>query len=158
MIPVIDLFAGPGGLGEGFSAFRDTGGKQVFKIVLSREKDPIAHETLKPRSFFRQFAPCDTPKEYYEHLRGELARDRLYAIFPKQSMNASEEATKVIRSFGVMFGDVLHETPVRLEVFPAFPDRWAVGLFPVWLETLGSCHFVLPLSNTEDSGKIRIVG
>ena len=41
-IPVIDLFAGPGGLGEGFSAVVDKSGKPVFNIELSIEKDPIA--------------------------------------------------------------------------------------------------------------------
>ena len=38
MIPVIDLFAGPGGLGEGFSAVNYLN-KSVFKIKLSIEKD-----------------------------------------------------------------------------------------------------------------------
>ncbi len=46
-IPVIDLFAGPGGLGEGFSSIRDEKGEKVFKISLSIEKDIIAHKTLE---------------------------------------------------------------------------------------------------------------
>ena len=33
-VPVIDLFAGPGGLGEGFSALRVSGDEQPFKIQL----------------------------------------------------------------------------------------------------------------------------
>jgi DNA (cytosine-5)-methyltransferase 1 len=73
MIPVIDLFAGPGGLGEGFSAFKSTDGDPAFKIALSIEKDPVAHDTLKLRSFFRQFHRRDVPEEYeeyYDHLRG----------------------------------------------------------------------------------------
>jgi len=37
-IPVIDLFAGPGGLGEGFSAFDRT---PQFKICLSIEKSRL---------------------------------------------------------------------------------------------------------------------
>ena len=53
--PIVDLFAGPGGLGEGFSAFRDRRGRQPFRIALSVEKEPSAFETLRLRSFLRQF-------------------------------------------------------------------------------------------------------
>jgi site-specific DNA-cytosine methylase len=38
-IPVIDLFASPGGPGEGFSAYRATNGSFQFRIALSIEKD-----------------------------------------------------------------------------------------------------------------------
>jgi DNA (cytosine-5)-methyltransferase 1 len=49
LIPVIDLFAGPGGLGEGFS--RET--TADFRIAVSIEKDPMAFETLRLRAVFR---------------------------------------------------------------------------------------------------------
>lgn len=48
-IPVIDLFAGPGGLGEGFSRQTATD----FNIAISIEKDPMAHETLRLRAAYR---------------------------------------------------------------------------------------------------------
>lgn len=92
MIPVIDLFAGPGGLGEGFSAFRNTVGHQVFRISLSIEKDPFAHQTLKLRSFFRQFSRKNVPEEYYGHLRGKIDRQQLYRRYPEQSASADTEA------------------------------------------------------------------
>jgi len=41
-IPVIDLFAGPGGLGEGFAAMGRPVGFPQFQIRLSIEKDAIA--------------------------------------------------------------------------------------------------------------------
>ena len=50
-IPIIDLFAGPGGLGEGFSSVLDEKGNRTFQIKLSIEKDPYAHQTLRLRSF-----------------------------------------------------------------------------------------------------------
>ena len=43
-IPIIDLFAGPGGLGEGFSSFNESG-ENPFNIALSIEKDAVAHQT-----------------------------------------------------------------------------------------------------------------
>lgn len=45
-IPIIDIFAGPGGLGEGFSAFKATKNQHVYKIKLSIEMDKYAHQTL----------------------------------------------------------------------------------------------------------------
>lgn len=50
IIPVIDLFAGPGGLGEGFS--RSNQGD--FRIAISIEKDAMAHETLRLRAAHRE--------------------------------------------------------------------------------------------------------
>ncbi len=48
-IPVVDLFAGPGGLGEGFSSVRSN----AFTILVSAEKDPFAHQTLTMRAYYR---------------------------------------------------------------------------------------------------------
>jgi DNA (cytosine-5)-methyltransferase 1 len=75
-IPVIDIFAGPGGLGEGFSAF-SCRGAQPFKIALSVEKDANAHKTLRLRSFFRQFQSDKVPELYYDVLRRELKLEEL---------------------------------------------------------------------------------
>lgn len=67
-IPIIDLFAGPGGLGEGFMSIKNDAGSSVFDIKLSIEKDENAHKTLTWRSFYRQFTKNGKaiPKEYYE--------------------------------------------------------------------------------------------
>ena len=46
-IPVIDLFAGPGGLGEGFSACCDQDSAPRFRVALSIEKEGHAHRTLE---------------------------------------------------------------------------------------------------------------
>ena len=96
-IKIIDLFAGPGGLGEGFSAFR-ADNKHPFKIAISIEKESSAQRTLTLRAFYRQFGD-DTPQEYYQFLRGELGKnpeDELYKIerFAKQVAAAREEARR----------------------------------------------------------------
>lgn len=92
IVPVIDLFAGPGGLGEGFSAFARSSGEHPFRIHLSIEKDPLAHETLRLRAFYRQFRGRQAPDEYYQLLRGEIAIEELFEAFPEEAKAASREA------------------------------------------------------------------
>jgi hypothetical protein len=60
MIPVVDIFAGPSGLGEVFSSVVDGKNRSVFDISLSIEMDSHAFETLKLRAFYRQF-PSGAP-------------------------------------------------------------------------------------------------
>lgn len=92
IIPVIDLFAGPGGLGEGFSALRDSKGLRTFKIALSIEKDPIAHETLLLRSFFRQFPDHEKPALYYNQIKAaHVDWQILSEKFPDQAKRAEAE-------------------------------------------------------------------
>ena len=90
-IPIIDIFAGPGGLGEGFSSLiKDK--KRVFEIKLSIEKDPVAHQTLRLRAFFRQFPVNSVPDDYYDYLKGIITIDDLKSKYPEQWLNANEEA------------------------------------------------------------------
>lgn len=92
-VPVIDLFAGPGGLGEGFSSFRRKGEKEhAFKIKLSIEKDQHAHRTLQLRAFYRQFDDKCAPETYYEHLAGECTLEELYKRHPAEAKKAADEA------------------------------------------------------------------
>jgi DNA (cytosine-5)-methyltransferase 1 len=49
-IPIVDLFAGPGGLGEGFSSLESG---SAFKILVSAEMEASAHQTLRLRAFYR---------------------------------------------------------------------------------------------------------
>lgn len=71
-IPIIDLFAGPGGLGEGFASLKGHGGKAFFEIGLSIEKNPVAHRTLTLRAVFRRLRGTKDVKHYYSYIRGEI--------------------------------------------------------------------------------------
>lgn len=87
---IVDLFAGPGGLGEGFSSF--LGGK-AFKIALSAEMDEYAHRTLLLRSFFRNAKDGrddDGLAAYYSWCNGESDQDPLEV--PKGTFDALEAA------------------------------------------------------------------
>lgn len=90
-IPVIDIFAGPGGLGEGFSSLRRNGDR-AFKIKLSIEKDFFAHQTLQLRAFYRQFPHREAPEAYYDYISGLIERDQLFSKYPDQAQRASAEA------------------------------------------------------------------
>lgn len=91
-IPVIDIFAGPGGLGEGFCSLLNEDGERVFKIALSIENDKHAHETLTLRSFFRQFDPGRVPNDYYKFVRGEITLKELYKRHSLEAADAVNEA------------------------------------------------------------------
>jgi len=96
-IPVIDLFAGPGGLSEGFSSVRRHDGQPTFEVRLSIERDFHAHRTLELRSFFRKLRLKRVPEAYYDYLRRaddpeERRRDELFAKFPEEAARATAEA------------------------------------------------------------------
>lgn len=76
-IPVVDLFAGPGGLGEGFSSVTDDSGRSVYKVALSVECDKYAHQTLRLRSFYREFDNSEVPKRYFDYVRNTVSLDDL---------------------------------------------------------------------------------
>lgn len=96
-IPIIDIFAGPGGLGEGFSNVPSRN-RRSFDIKLSIEKDANAHKTLELRSFFRNFSPKKVPSEYYDLMREsdlskrESLKEELFKKYPKQARIAKKEA------------------------------------------------------------------
>lgn len=94
MIPVIDLFAGPGGLGEGFSSITDADGNRIFQILLSVEKDPQAHKTLRLRSYVRKITKQGKciPRVYEQYL-AESNADNFKALieYDKKAWLASGE-------------------------------------------------------------------
>lgn len=91
-IPVIDLFAGPGGLGEGFASLGRLEHRPLFDIKLSIEKDPVAAETLQLRAFFRRFPHGEAPREYYEVLQHKLKKEELFSLYAKAASEAKSEA------------------------------------------------------------------
>ena len=70
-IPIVDIFAGPGGLGEGFSSLGRETGSPFFETAVAAEMDKHAHKTLTLRSFFRQFPYKQAPQSYYDYVSGK---------------------------------------------------------------------------------------
>lgn len=91
-INIIDLFAGPGGLGEGFSAF--TSGKKgahPFRIRMSVEKEISAHKTLTLRALYRLLAGTARHSLYHDYIEGRLSLDELILAVPNEWAHAQEE-------------------------------------------------------------------
>lgn len=90
MIPAIDIFAGPGGLAEGFS-------NANFDIRLSIEMDEYAHNTLRFRSFCRKLIKAkkhDELIEFYSNPESNntFNQDKLTSNHPELWKLAKQEA------------------------------------------------------------------
>ena len=108
-IPVIDLFAGPGGLGEGFSSLftkEDGFRHNPFRIALSAERDKAAHKTLRLRSFYRLLKTERRElDQYYAYLAGDAtvpwdgATQKLWDRAGAEALNlevGSPEGTQIL--------------------------------------------------------------
>ena len=90
-MPVVDLFSGPGGLAEGFAAFRSPKGRRRFRVALSIESDRNALRTLRLRAFLRKF-PTKFPSEYYDFLNGTVTEEPDWeTLHPAQWAAACDE-------------------------------------------------------------------
>lgn len=126
-IPVIDLFAGPGGLGEGFSRYSDyfNDCEVSFRTRLSIEKDPVAARTLRLRAFVRAFGGRRIPDCYYNYVRSTSATDR--AVWAKEIAALAEWNEADQEAWNVTLGQVpfveLHD---RIEQAIAGHDLWCL--------------------------------
>ncbi len=93
--PVIDIFAGPGGLGEGFSSFEDDNKRRCFEDALSIECDENAYSTLLLRHFFRRFGPGEVPDLYYDYLRGGIDQKELFGKHPESAESAEKSSVRL---------------------------------------------------------------
>jgi len=123
IIKVIDLFSGPGGLGEGFSSFTTgTGGHHPFRIGVSAEMDPIACRTLCLRSFYRKaLLKNQVPQSYYDYIAGQCEQP-----FDSKTRRLWKEAVEETRplTLGSREGD--EEIDLRLERLGLSPEKPAV--------------------------------
>ena len=74
---IIDLFAGAGGLSEGFV-------QAGFVPIAHIEMDKDACDTLRTRCCYHYLRSHDNLDVYYSYLKGEITREALYSSVPKE--------------------------------------------------------------------------
>jgi DNA (cytosine-5)-methyltransferase 1 len=77
----IDLFAGAGGLSEGFL-------RVGYKPIAHVEMDEAACYTLKTRTAYHYLKGKNKFNEYVKYLKGEIDRTALYSLVPETEMNS----------------------------------------------------------------------
>jgi DNA (cytosine-5)-methyltransferase 1 len=77
----IDLFAGAGGLSEGFI-------RAGFKPIAHVEMNKDACDTLKTRTSFHYLKDENRIEEYYDYLKQKISRDNLWSKIPEDLINS----------------------------------------------------------------------
>jgi DNA (cytosine-5)-methyltransferase 1 len=90
---VVDLFAGPGGLGEGFASLVEDG-HAPFRIGISVEKEASAHRTLTLRAFLREHRALHNslPDQFVDFHAGLVPEPEWSTINAEAWQLATEEA------------------------------------------------------------------
>jgi DNA (cytosine-5)-methyltransferase 1 len=95
----IDLFAGAGGLSEGFMS---TGFKPVAHVEMNTE----ACLTLQTRACYYHLLRTGKLETYRQYLRGEIDRNELYLHVPKKELDTVINQTMSKESMPELFGKI----------------------------------------------------
>lgn len=109
-IPIIDIFAGPGGLSEGFSSYK--GKKFHYDIRLSIEKEASASKTLALRKFYKKFPEGKAPESYYDYLTGKITAEEL-SLKNKYEMESAGTETWQAELGSSDFPDILTDKKIK---------------------------------------------
>lgn len=86
---IIDIFAGPGGLSEGFASLIDSSGNPVFEISVSAEMEASAHATLSLRALSRIVRCLGKPERLAYRALLDAASNALPLKLPELAMHSS---------------------------------------------------------------------
>ena len=108
----LDLFAGAGGLSEGFI-------KAGFEPVAHVELSQSACYTLKTRTAFHFLEETNNITPYIEYTSGNISRNLLYTLIPQQKLDSvicEEISSKTIRELFNKIDTLNGNTPIDLIV------------------------------------------
>lgn len=108
----LDLFAGAGGLSEGFI-------KAGFEPVAHVELSQSACYTLKTRTAFHFLEENNNLTPYIEYTSGHITRDELYALIPQERLNSvicEEISSKTLKGIFSKIDTLKGNEPIDLIV------------------------------------------
>jgi len=97
----IDIFAGAGGLSEGFMM-------NGFNAIAHIEMNEDACYTLKTRLCYYYLKKHDKIRDYYGYLRGEISRDVLYSMVPGSLLDTVINETLSEQRMHLVFDKIDH--------------------------------------------------
>ena len=108
----LDLFAGAGGLSEGFI-------KAGFEPVAHVEINEAACYTLKTRTAFHYLEQINNLTPYIEYTSGQISREKLYSYIPKEKLDSvicEEISAKTLKSIFENIDNLKGNEPIDLIV------------------------------------------
>ena len=108
----LDLFAGAGGLSEGFI-------KAGFEPVAHVEISESACYTLKTRTAFHYLEQINNLTPYIEYTSGQISREKLYSYIPKEKLDSvicEEISAKTLKSIFENIDNLKGNEPIDLIV------------------------------------------
>lgn len=121
-INYIDLFAGAGGLSEGFV-------RAGFNPIAHVEMDKNACNTLRTRLAYHYLQSLKKGDTYIKYLKGELSRDQLWSVLPESILNSVIHETIEQKTIDSIFKKVdLLATKKKVDVIVGGPPCQAYSL------------------------------
>ena len=135
----IDLFAGAGGLSEGFM-------QMGFKPIAHVEMNPYAAKTLETRTAYYYLKSKNKLDIYYAYLRGELTREEFLENIPEKylkSVMCETMSAKTLPSLFNRIDEILLEQKInQVDVIIGGPPSQAYSL----IGRAQSSHMERPMS------------
>ena len=105
----IDLFAGAGGLSEGFM-------RQGFNPIAHVEMNSYACETLKTRVAYHHLKKTNQTELYTQYLKKKIDRNTFWSSIPKSKLNSVINSEISSKSIINIFNQIGNEVPPMMAV------------------------------------------